>query len=166
MGARDPLAFTGMDDSRDGTDRGGTLTVALVDYLEGSGARMVALMDRSGGLLAQAGFGGPGPAADLAALAAGVYAASRRMGEIMGSGSVEEMVALGGAGRLMVCEVPAPRRPLLLLSVFQGPEERPGMDPAVEALAGALADGLGLPGPDAALEASLLDRVDETFGNE
>jgi predicted regulator of Ras-like GTPase activity (Roadblock/LC7/MglB family) len=166
VGPSDPLAFMDMDNLRDGTDEGGTLTVALVDFVEGSGARMAALMDRSGALLAQSGPGSVASMSDLASLAAGIHAAGRRMSEITRSGVVEEMVALGGAGRVMVREMPASRRSLLLVSVFDTSAVGPGVGPAVRALEGALTNGSPIPGPDPDLESSLIDRLDRTFPAE
>lgn len=166
MGARDTLAFTTMNSSIDGHDKGVRLRVALGDFVEGSGARMAALMDRSGELLAQAGFAGADRATDLAALVAGVHAASRRMSEITGSGTVEEMVTLGGEGRLVVRSVSAERSSVLLLSVFDEPGEDPRVRPAIDALEGALAVRGLQPRADEDLAASLLDRVDRTFQAE
>ncbi len=151
---------------RDGTDESGALTVALVDFVEGSGAKMAALMDRSGGVLAESGFGGPGSASDLAALAAGIHAAGRRMSEITGSGGVKEMLALGGAGKLLLREMASPERAVLLLSVFDVATDPPRVLPAITALEGAIARGVPVPGSDAQLESSITERLDQAFPAE
>jgi len=150
---------------RDGSDRG-SLDVALGEYVAGAGARMAALVDRSGGLLAHTGFGGSGRVADLAALTAGLHAYSRRMGELTGSGAVEQMVAWGGAGRVAVQEMPSVGKSVLLLTVFERHEDDSADSLATERLAGALKDSRSAPPRDEALEASLLEGLDRALTAE
>lgn len=149
----------------DGSDRG-PLELALNEYVSGAGARMAALVDRSGGLLAHTGFEGSGKVAGLAALTAGLHAYSRRMGELTGSGTVERMVALGGAGRLAVQEMLSGGKPVLLFTVFERREGDAMDSPGTDALAGALNRDRPLPLRDEALEASLLEGLDRALGAE
>jgi len=150
---------------RDGSERG-PLSVALNEYVAGAGARMAALVDRSGGLLAHTGFPGAGKVADLAALTAGLHAYSRRMGELTGSGTVEQMVALGGAGRVAVQEMPSVGKSVLLLTVFERQEDDSTDSQGTERLAGALTRDRPSPPRDEALEASLLAGLDRALAAE
>jgi len=134
---------------------------AVETFLAGSGARMAALLDRSGGVLAQSGFAEVGHTADVAALVSGLYASGRRIGELTGSDAPNGTITLG-AGRLEVREIVGPHKTLLLFSVFDRPASAVALAGATQDLRRTL-DRPGRPPVHGGLENSLLDRLDEAF---
>jgi len=134
---------------------------AVEAFVDGSGARSAVLLDKSGGVLAEAGFGDGAHLADIAALVCGFYASGRRIGVLSGSGAPRGAITLG-AGRIEVRAIDGARGTLLLFSVF----DRPGSGVAIAGAIDDLGRTLDQPGRDHAyggLEDSLLDRLDQVF---
>lgn len=149
--------LTSADESR--------LEAALEEFTAGSGARSAALVDRWGNVLARSGLP-VSRVADLATQATRLQASGRRIGELAGFGGVRELVAVSSGGRLTVREMARPGGAILLLSFF-GPEADAGPDsPAAETLKGAMAGPTGGSGLLAALEDTMLERLDQTLPAE
>jgi hypothetical protein len=149
--------LTSADESR--------LEAALEEFTAGSGARSAALVDQRGSVLAKTGLA-LGRAADLATQAARLHASGRRIGELAGSGEVRELVAVGGGGRLTVQEMAKQGGAVLLLSFFDPGADAGRVSRAVETLRGAVEGSRSGSGPLAALEDTMLERLDQTFPAE
>lgn len=142
------------------------MEAALEEFTAGSGARSAALVDRWGGVLARTGLPGGAGLGNLATLAARIHASGRRIGEVAGSGGVRELVAVGRGGSLTVRELGTPGGAVLLLSLF-GPEaDASRASRAVETLRGAVKGSGARAHPLAALEDTMLERLDRTFPAE
>jgi predicted regulator of Ras-like GTPase activity (Roadblock/LC7/MglB family) len=142
------------------------MEAALEEFTAGSGARSAALVDRQGSVLARTGLPRAGRVGDLATLAARIHASGRRIGELSGSGEVGELVAVGRGGRVTVQELGTQGGPVLLLSLFEPDADAGRASRAVETLRGAMEGSRAGLGPLAALEDTMLERLDQTFPAE